>query len=213
MTAGVREADRALLDRKQELRDRVRARRRELTGEWVAEQSARIARRVVDETAFGAATRVSVYLALPREVATRGLIEAAWNAGKSVSVPALRPGGGGYGLARLTPATELVSGPLGVLEPADAEWVEPEDVELMVTPGLAFDSEGRRLGYGGGHYDRLLSRVRAGGGLAVGLAFEFQVVPEVPVGPWDVPVDTVVTETRVRMREERKDKQTGCPVA
>jgi 5-formyltetrahydrofolate cyclo-ligase len=195
---------RALARSKQDLRDRMRARRRELTADWVAAGSARIAERLIGEPVFGSAGRVSLYLALPGEVATQGLIEAAWAAGKSVSVPARRPGGEGYGLARLTRETELVRGPLGVLEPARAEWIDMEDVDLMVTPGLAFDGEGRRLGHGGGHYDRMLTRLRAGGGMAIGIAFEFQVVPAVPVGPSDMPVDRVVTETRVWMRGKRE---------
>lgn len=71
--------------------------------------------------------------------------------------------------------------------------------DLVVVPGLAFDAAGRRLGQGHGYYDRFLSGL-GGKAVTVGLAFSWQLVPEVPVDPWDVPVDAVVTEHGVVKR-------------
>ncbi len=88
-----------------------------------------------------------------------------------------------------------VPGPYGIREPLAAPGVEGErgGFDIVVVPGLAFDSSGRRLGQGYGYYDRFLAAL-GGTALTVGLAFSWQLVPEVPVDAWDVPVDAVVTE-------------------
>jgi 5-formyltetrahydrofolate cyclo-ligase len=91
-----------------------------------------------------------------------------------------------------------VRGKYGLLEPR----VSPGAVglrsgfDLVVVPGMAFDAMGRRLGKGYGYYDRFLSGL-AGSAVTVGLAFSRQLLPEVPVDAWDVPVDAVVTEDGV----------------
>ena len=82
-----------------------------------------------------------------------------------------------------------------VREPLEnAAIVPPQDVDVVLVPGLAFDPKGQRLGYGQGFYDRLLLHMRA---LRVGLAFDFQLLAEVPSFPHDLPVDCVVTDHRV----------------
>jgi 5-formyltetrahydrofolate cyclo-ligase len=81
----------------------------------------------------------------------------------------------------------------GALEPAAGEPVGPEEIDVVVVPGLAFDRRGHRVGYGGGFYDRFLGRLRPDA-LTVGICFSVQVVDEVPHGRGDRPVDLVVTE-------------------
>jgi len=86
----------------------------------------------------------------------------------------------------------LRPGQLGIPEPGpDAPVVDPAEVDVFLVPGLAFDRHGGRLGHGKGHYDRLLPRVR---GRRVGVCWADQVVDRVPVDPWDVPMDGLVTE-------------------
>jgi len=93
------------------------------------------------------------------------------------------------------PARDLVPGVWDIPEPdARCPVVAPEEVELFLLPGLAFDLGGHRLGYGRGYFDRVLGRAP---GEKVALAFDGQIVETVPVGPQDVPVDAVVTPTRV----------------
>jgi 5-formyltetrahydrofolate cyclo-ligase len=99
----------------------------------------------------------------------------------------------------------LVPGPFGLLEPpADAPTVAPEALDLVVVPGVAFDAEGRRVGFGGGFYDRTFSGAGARPPL-IGLCFELQVVARCPAGPDDVRVDAVVTESRVLRPAARED--------
>jgi 5-formyltetrahydrofolate cyclo-ligase len=98
------------------------------------------------------------------------------------------------------PAWDLEPGPWGIPQPMPGRCQEtmPRDLDFVFTPGVAFDLEGNRLGYGGGFYDSLLSQVRRelrGEGVA-GLAFELQLVPEVPHKPKDMPVPLIITEER-----------------
>ncbi|MDW8095840.1 MAG: 5-formyltetrahydrofolate cyclo-ligase [Aquificaceae bacterium] len=100
----------------------------------------------------------------------------------------------GLKLVRVEREEDLKPGAFGILEPSQGEEVEPEKVELALVPGLLFDKEGYRLGYGKAYYDRLLGRL---GGLKVGVCYEFQVVEEVPRDSWDEPVDLVVTDANI----------------
>ncbi len=91
----------------------------------------------------------------------------------------------------------LVPGRFGLLEPpADAPAVPAESLDLVVVPGVAFDADGGRVGFGGGFYDRTFGAGARRPPL-VGLGFDLQVVARCPVGPTDVRVDAVVTESRV----------------
>jgi 5-formyltetrahydrofolate cyclo-ligase len=90
---------------------------------------------------------------------------------------------------------ELRPGKFGLVEPdAACRELPVEEVDVMIVPGLAFDAEGRRLGWGGGYYDAAGARLL---GIAVGIGYDFQVVERCPAGPGDVPVDVVVTDQRV----------------
>jgi 5-formyltetrahydrofolate cyclo-ligase len=96
-------------------------------------------------------------------------------------------------------AAEMVSGLVqtsyGPREPEEARAIDPSEIDVAVVPGLAFDLRSHRLGYGRGHFDRFLRRVRPDA-LRMGVAFELQLVEEVPHGPQDERVDAVVTERR-----------------
>jgi 5-formyltetrahydrofolate cyclo-ligase len=102
-----------------------------------------------------------------------------------------------------------VSGPFGLLEPAaGSPEVAVEDLDVVIVPGLAFDAQGRRLGFGGGYYDGALAlaRARAAGRPAlIGLAYDFQIVDVCPAGDGDLPVDLVVTDARVLRPVARLD--------
>jgi 5-formyltetrahydrofolate cyclo-ligase len=95
---------------------------------------------------------------------------------------------------------DAAPGYLGIPEPrADTPIVAPAEVDWVLVPGVAFDSHGRRLGYGGGFFDRLLPQLRHGVP-RIAAALDVQIVDEVPAGPHDERVDTVITPTRVLVR-------------
>ena len=91
----------------------------------------------------------------------------------------------------------FISGELGIPEP-DNHHEEPADMDIVIIPGIAFTEDGHRIGYGKGYYDRYLAGYAAGKmPVIIAPVFEFQIVPHIPVGPHDVPVDIIVTEDRI----------------
>ena len=117
------------------------------------------------------------------------LIEEAWKAGKEVAVP--KVDGKDMIFYKLTDFSQLEPGYFGIPEPARGEIVEWEDA-LMIMPGVAFDKNNHRVGYGGGFYDRYLEKHPDLKRIAA--AFEFQILSEVPTEPTDISPEIVVTE-------------------
>jgi 5-formyltetrahydrofolate cyclo-ligase len=137
------------------------------------------------------ARTVLLFYSFGSEVATRRMIDRIRSEGKRVLLPFLE--GGVIEAAEVRPGDGLVATGYGPREPARRAPVEPADVDVVVAPGLAFDRAGRRLGYGGGYYDRYFDRLRPDA-VRVGIAFSVQLVDEVPAGRRDRRVQIVVTE-------------------
>lgn len=161
-------------------------------------RSQRICQHLLATAAWRSARTVSVYVDFRDEVQTRWLLADALATGKRLAVPFCRPDRS-LGMFSLQSLDELQPGKFGILEPppaaqAQAErQVPPAEFDLLVIPGLAFDHDGRRLGYGQGHYDRLLPLLRPDC-WKVGLAFDHQIVVQVPTEPHDVTLDAIVQE-------------------
>lgn len=153
-----------------------------------------IRERLLGLSEMGRAGSVLVFASFGSEVPTRDLASDLHAAGKRLLLPYLSAKG--MEAAEVGPDDPLVPSAYGPEEPGRRVAVDPAAIDLVVAPGLAFDRTGRRLGYGGGAYDRYLARLRPTA-LLVGVAFEEQVVDEVPAGPVDVPVHLVVTDREV----------------
>lgn len=144
-----------------------------------------------------AAAPVSAYWPLDVELDPRPLIDELDAAGHLIGLPVVTGRGQPLVFRRWQPGTILEQGSFRVLvPPADAPEMTPA---VMLTPLLAFDAAGYRLGYGGGFYDRTIARLRAAGRLLViGIAYAAQEVPAVPREPTDQPLDWIVTEEGAR---------------
>lgn len=184
---------------KRALRESMVAARLRLDPADRAARSARIAARVLALDAFARAGALAAYAAVGAEADPAPIAAEAAALGKRVAYPRLAPGARALGFARCPPDA-LVPGAYRTLEPPPgAEPVDPATLDLVLVPGVAFDAACRRLGRGRGHYDATLRALRPGA-LRVGLAFEVQLVPEVPAEAHDVALDAVVTEERVLWR-------------
>ena len=146
---------------------------------------------------YGRARTVAAYVGVRSEVPTLPLVESMLAAGKRVVLPVVE--GDDIRLIRLESVGELAPAVFGLLEPGPEvrdrleRRVQPAELDLMLVPGVAFDRKGGRIGYGKGFYDRLLARSRSGTP-TVGLAFEAQLIPDVPMGPADYHLKHLVTE-------------------
>ena len=180
------------------------AARRQLAPEARALRSRQIAARVLTLEAFERARTLAIYAPMGAEVDPSDIAAEALARGKRLAYPVLAGATRPLRFAVCTPGA-LVTGPLRCLvPPPEAEAVAPDTIDLVLVPGIAFDGAGRRLGRGRGHYDATLATLRPDA-VRVGLAFELQVVPEVPQEAHDAPLDVVVTEARILWRRATPD--------
>ena len=162
------------------------------------EKSRQIASRLFELEVFRKSKAIFFFLSLPEEVQTEDMIREAFRLNKEVFVPLVDKEEGRLQVVRIPHLEiEFVRGEYGVQEPA-SQWREissPDQLDLVVAPGLAFDTSGGRIGYGGGYYDRLLRQVPAEA-VQIGVGFDFQVLDSIPRMGFDVPVQFVITETQ-----------------
>lgn len=154
---------------------------------------------------------VLAYAAFGSEIRTLPLIEALLQAGKRVVLPKVNCLTRALDLYAIECCeTDLEPGIWDIPEPIECRCtlISPRDLDFIVVPGVAFDEQGHRLGYGGGFYDDLLAREqhRLSRGQIVAVAFELQIVPEVPVLEKDIPVPYIMTEERlIRAKRHSQD--------
>ncbi len=181
---------------KSELRKAMRSRRRELDPGELEERSSAVCDalwvRGDVQAAVAAGRPFAVYLASDGEIDLSPLIERLWADGVTVAVPYWHADEKRYRLAIYTNATTLIEGCHHIMEPAETYDISPEDIGVWIVPGLAFTRDGRRLGHGGGWYDRFLSAA-APSAFTLAVAHPFQVVDDIPTDPHDRRVDGVVT--------------------
>jgi 5-formyltetrahydrofolate cyclo-ligase len=193
---------------KQELRKRMRGLRKAMPASACQERSARIVERLEALEAIAKARSVALFWPMEerREVDLRDLDARLRRRGARVAYPAVMEGVGGeegrslvFRFAR--EGCPMVDGPYGVSEPADTEPVAaPGDIDAMVVPSLVVDPRGHRIGYGAGYYDRALARY-APPAVTVAVAYDFQLLAEIPNTDGDVAVAWVVTDARASAAE------------
>lgn len=180
---------------KERLRVQIRARRREMDGDWREGASRTILSRLEALPVFQQARCVQTYVALRYEVNTHELIRRMLQEGKQVVVPRVAAGNT-LQQYFINDFSELQADAFGILEPPpnSSRFAAAESFDLVLVPGLAFDRAGHRLGAGKGYYDRFLAGIQVP---KIALAFEFQLVERVPREPHDQRVDMIVTEDEV----------------
>ncbi len=144
---------------------------------------------------FRSARRILLYCSVKGEPDLSPLFERILSEGRELILPKVE--GDKLSLYSITSLSCLKNGCFNIPEPAEGKKVGPEDLDVAVIPGIAFDRRGYRVGFGKGYYDRLLERVSAP---KIGVAYSFQVLEDVPKESWDKPVDIIVTEKEVIRR-------------
>lgn len=187
-----------LQQRKQQIREQAHANRKAQPDKEALSQT--ICEKFAGLEEYARAKTVMFYVDVRTEVRTRQYFPTALTHGKRIVVPYCIEGE--LELFHLESMDELSIGMYKILEPREdlrtlpAKRIQPEELDLVMVPGVAFDRSGARMGHGFGYYDKLLEHVRPDAPLAA-LAFECQLFPEIPTQPHDVFMDYILAETAI----------------
>ena len=161
-----------------------------------------ISDRYLELASYKEAQIIFVYSSMEKEIPTQKIINTAIKDGKKVALPKIITGvkaGAKMDFVFINKDTEYKSGVYGILEPVSDEFINVNDIKdkiEMLIPGLCFDLKGRRIGYGGGYYDRYLTKYPNNKFHITALAYEYQIYNSLPVNENDKPINLIVTETR-----------------
>ena len=177
------------METKSDIRKQIYKKRKACTEEQIRQWRLRITEKVTALSQFRSAERLMVYADYNHEVVTRYIIEEAWKKDKEVAVP--KVSGKDMDFILLKDFSQLKPGYYGIPEPEEGETANWDEA-LMIMPGVAFDRKNHRVGYGGGFYDRFLEKrplIRT-----VAVAFDFQILDQVPTEPTDIFPQIIITE-------------------
>ena len=175
---------------KEMLRAEMKAKRRMLSKEEISEKSFAITNKVME--VIGDAKNICVYKSAFREVNTDLLVELLRKVGKNIIFPVSNQETKTITLCEDT--NDFVAGAYGILEPSVKKVVLPQSVDTFIVPGIAFDREKNRLGFGAGYYDRMLFGLSA---QKIGICYDFQVAESIDTTPYDIKMDMVITDKRI----------------
>jgi 5-formyltetrahydrofolate cyclo-ligase len=171
--------------------------RRSLSDDARKSASKIICQRVIDSREFYSSNSVGCYLPMYDEVDTREIIQRAWRANKRIFVPILR-GRTQMLFCEISPDTELEQSDFGIWAPTRGLLIKPRHLDLVITPTVAFDRNGHRIGMGGGYFDRCFSHLRQRTRWIrpklLGVAFHCQEVEKITPNAWDIRLYRVVTD-------------------
>jgi 5-formyltetrahydrofolate cyclo-ligase len=180
---------------KRALRQTMLARRKGLSPAESRSASLRVQIAFIATTEFAGAGTIALYAPIHNEVDTSQVMLEALKSSKVLLFPSVS--GNGLEFRSVSGPGDLREGAFGILEPTpECPLHSPEEADLIVVPGIAFDTEGRRIGYGKGYYDKALHRLE-GKGRIVGFCYDFQLVDRISGESHDVLMDMIITERRV----------------
>lgn len=173
---------------KKELRAMIRQKKRAMTERQIQAASQSLGEKLAASALYRQANTIYGYLPYNQEVRTVPMLQRALEEGKRVAVPKVY--GDEMRFLYMTDLSLVEKGYSGIPEPVADGPVADDPSALVLMPGLAFDAEGHRIGYGGGFYDRFLAREP--GHPTVALCYDFQMLPKLETEEFDIPVDCVL---------------------
>ena len=173
---------------KKTLRKQIREQKRAMTPEQIATASEKLVQMFLGTELYRQAETIYGYLPYNQEVRTVPLLQQALADGKRVAVPKVY--GDEMKFIYMTDLTQVAEGYAGIPEPIADDPVADNPTALVLMPGMAFDTQGHRIGYGGGFYDRFLAEEPNHPTIA--LCYDFQMVEDLPTEEFDIPVDCVL---------------------
>jgi len=184
------------------LRQRIRQQRKALTRTEAEDCAEQLAQRIARHALVLQSQHIAAYLAADGEIDPWPLLQLLWGLGKNIYLPVLVPfSNGKLWFAKFNPADRLVLNRFGIPEPEKRRLIKPCALDLVLTPLVAFDGNGHRIGMGGGYYDRSFAFLRRRRHWRkprlLGLAYELQRQASIKPNDWDIPLDAVATEARI----------------
>ena len=141
---------------------------------------------------------IFIYLSFGTEIDTKKIINRAFQDKKEVYIPKIYKKDKSMKAIRLNSFEDLNKNSMGILEPIDdSDYINKEEIDLIIVPGVVFDLNGNRIGYGGGYYDRYLEDIKKVSN-KVALAYDLQIVDFIDPEAHDISVDYIITNTKVR---------------
>jgi 5-formyltetrahydrofolate cyclo-ligase len=184
---------------KNEIRKNIYKKRLSLSKEEIKNKSKQILLNLSKTKEYLNSSNIMFYLATKSEVQTEEIIKTSIKIDKNIFVPIILRDCIDLVASKLIDFDrDLERGKKGILEPKQEYYrlFPPENIDLVILPGIAFDLKGNRIGRGLGYYDNFLSKVKPSTRL-IALAFEIQLVKKVPVNKYDIPVHKIITEERI----------------
>lgn len=180
------------------LRKEILYKRRSLRLDEITSESQHIANHLLQWPLFLQANTIMLFLSMRDEPQTKTLILHALKNNKTVCVPHIRSSPGMMDAAIIYNLEDIVTGQFDIqsANPDTLQLIEPNIIDLIVVPGVAFDYSGKRCGMGGGYYDRFLPR--APNARKVGMALSCQLVEKIPVDTYDFPIQYIVSPEGIR---------------
>ncbi len=175
------------------VRRQYAAERKAYTEVYRTEENEAVTAHFLQSALYHNARTVMCYVSMRAEVDTHSLVQTMLRDGKTVCVPQMTGRNGQMRAVIIHSWDDLNSvGSFGILEPSeDVRSIEPNEIDLIVVPGIAFTQSGQRLGMGGGYYDRFLANTQA---VRMGFAFSCQIKQSLPNDVWDMKMDYLVTQ-------------------
>lgn len=178
------------------LRNKVRQALAAMTEQAYCHQSLAVVKKVLQEPYIIEAKTIGITISHKPEVDTISFIEELWQLGKKVAVPKCNPKTREMSFYVIETFAQLETVYMHLREPIPerCEFVDANDMDVILVPGVVFDEAGYRIGYGGGYYDRYVLNYKKG--KLISLLFDEQIVHHVPTEAHDCPVDIIVTPTK-----------------
>lgn len=179
------------------IREEILRKRKSLSKEKRESYSKEITNRIINSPYYVNAKTIMSFISFSDEVDTHEFIKKAIDDGKNIVVPITFPKTYELKPSLLKSFDELELGYYNILTPKKEfqRFIDPGEIDLVITPGVAFRKDGYRVGYGGGYYDRFLSQIPDTPTIAI--AFSLQIVDDLPMDSFDIPVDYIYTEKNI----------------
>ncbi|KYK26555.1 5-formyltetrahydrofolate cyclo-ligase [Thermoplasmatales archaeon SG8-52-1] len=182
---------------KNQIRKKLILIRKNLSKEYVFENSNKIKNKLFNLNEFKQASTILFYVSYNNEVYTHEMIKELLASKKNIVVPISDKNNRILILSKLENWDDLSIGSYNILEPKKdiINQVDLDSIDLIIVPGVGFDEGGNRIGHGKGYYDNLLRNSKQA--TSIGLSFECQIVDKISTGKYDIPIDIIVTEKRI----------------